>query len=341
MAEQTEPPDCDGSALNAEVLTTFEKPAVAFIPSVYNGPMHLGHLRTYMANWLYAKKVGWRLVVIMENCYRWACGRPEIHWMEKIHKLGLWPDEYILDRTWEPAIGRHHDGDYPLCQVDWRESSEPQLAYSEMTGRGEVLCPFQIPRGLLGKLYACTCDLNTIKDDLGDWFFRYDDPCGDRMDPWPEYGLARLRGGDCCYDNIVLDPVVGWIRKRKVHWTNQAYMRYVLHQHGVRLMVRGRDLKRHTAYQDFVADRFGWPKIETKFIGLVRDKDGNKLSKSVGAPLLNIANSWDLLECVLSSLGPLPDTDGPYGWSPRDYVAKWKWNAWHEQDVTEARCLPL
>lgn len=234
-----------------------------FAPSP-TGFLHIGSARTALFNWLYAKKVGGKFCLRIEDTDKARSTQEAIQAIiEGLKWLGLeWDDEIVMQST---RCERH----------------------------------IQIVQELiaLGQAYYCYLSLEEIED------IRSKNPYSKIKSPWrdqdkaPRAGIrpvVRLRSRDSG-EIIIMDKVQGEV---KVGYSelddmvllrsddSPTYMAAVViddHDMGVNFIIRGDDHLTNTFRQLQIYKALGWKEPTYAHIPLIHGADGTKLSKRHGA----------------------------------------------------------
>ena len=257
-----------------------------FAPSC-NAPLHMGSLRTALANYLWARKVGAELVVFLEHCTgplcRWADATQYGDVLGMLLRLDLVPDLVWID---QPS----RDGHMPYRDLDTRWPVAPEHRES---------------------LYPCTCGVRS---------FRYAaDPCAHTTPRYvPDHAPLRSRVGE--------HGIFAYRHGGGEFWTAAGAYAVIGHEYGITDAVRGNDLVSVASEERALMLALGLHPPTTHTIGCVTH-DGAKLSKSTGdidapASLLLRFDPMRVLRVLVESL--LPADLDPLSLAMDDYVAAFR-----------------
>jgi len=240
------------------------------------GRLHLGHLANAIYVWGFARRLGGRVLLRIEDHDRQRC-RPEYEFalLDDLDRLGLGADE--------PSTTELRSGPSPYRQSDCGPIYA--AAVEELARATDV--------------YACDCSRSTFATWREANGRAWSGPgCPGRcrkqgLELRPGLALrAALGDGEEAWDDLLLGPQSGPVsgdgdlpvRDRNGNWTYGFCVVVDDQRHGVDLAVRGRDLSGATPAQIRLARLLGRP-VPPRFAHhpLVRRPDGSKLSKSDGA----------------------------------------------------------
>jgi glutamyl-Q tRNA(Asp) synthetase len=245
-----------------------------------SGPLHAGSLVAALASWLDARAHGGRWLVRIEDVDgpRTVPGAAD-EIVRQLHALGMVPDEAPVHQSQRGAryaaaldALRERDLAYP-CGCT-RKAIETELAaMGQPAQRGaELVYPGTCRHGLHGKTARA-------------WRLR----CGDDMRPvviaWQDRRLgAQQQDVTHTVGDFVLQRADGpWAYQLAVVVDDAAQ--------GITDVVRGEDLADNTARQIHLQRRLGLPTPRYLHTPLVLDAHGDKLSKSNGAPALDVSDA--------------------------------------------------
>jgi glutamyl-Q tRNA(Asp) synthetase len=244
-----------------------------------SGPLHAGSLVAALASWLDARAHGGRWLVRIEDVDgpRTLPGAAD-EIVRQLHALGLVPDETPVHQSQRGALYaaaldalRERDLAYP-CGCT-RKAIEGELAaMGQPAQRGaELVYPGTCRHGLQGKTARA-------------WRLR----CGDDTQPvhiaWHDRRLgAQQQDVTHAVGDFVLQRADGpWAYQLAVVIDDAAQ--------GITDVVRGEDLADNTARQIHLQHLLGLPTPRYLHTPLVLDAHGDKLSKSNGAPALDVSD---------------------------------------------------
>jgi len=257
-----------------------------------SGPLHAGSLVAALASWLDARAHGGRWLVRIENVDspRTDPGA-EAAILAQLTALGLLPDATPVRQSeraalYEGALAALRKADlvYP-CGCTRREIDDELEALGMPAQRGEErVYPGTCRHGLQGKVERA-------------WRLR----CGsDRRPVEIEWQDRRL--GPQVQD--VTHAVGDFILKRADGpWAYQLAVVVDDAAQGITHVVRGEDLADNTARQIHLQRMLGVPTPSYLHTPLVRDARGEKLSKSNGAPPLDVSDPLAVLRTAALVLG--------------------------------------
>jgi glutamyl-tRNA synthetase len=243
-----------------------------FAPSP-TGYLHIGGARTALFNWLYAKRLGGRMLLRIEDTDR-ARSTPEAI-------------EAILDGLkW---LGLDWDGDVVY-----------QFARAE---RHRAVAEEMLAKGAAYKCYATAAELEAMREEAraAGKPMKYDGRWRDRSDAdrasaeaaglKPVIRLRAPQAGETVVDDLVQGRVT-WANENLDDLVllrsdgNPTYMLAVVvddHDMGVTHVIRGDDHLTNAARQTQIYHAMGWVVPSMSHIPLIHGPDGAKLSKRHGA----------------------------------------------------------
>jgi len=255
-----------------------------FAPSP-TGFLHIGGARTALFNWLYAKKLGGKMLLRIEDTDRERSTEPAIAAiLDGLKWLGLdWDGEVIYQFT---RAARH------------REIAETLLA------SGKAYRCYATPEQLTLMREKARAEGRTR---LYDGMWRDRDPSEAPADIKPTIRLMAPQSGE----TVIEDQVQG-----RVVWQNEnlddlvllrgdgnpTYMLAVVvddHDMGVTHIIRGDDHLINAARQKQIYDALGWDIPSMSHIPLIHGPDGSKLSKRHGALGVDAYRSLGYLPAAL------------------------------------------
>ena len=263
-----------------------------FAPSP-TGYLHIGGARTALFNWLFARKMGGKYLLRIEDTDR-ARSTPEAI-------------EAILDGLdW---LGLKHDGQ---TIFQFARAERHRQAAAEMIARGTAFRCYATPDEVEKLREAAHAEGRAIRSPYRDGA---PSPAADA--PF----VVRLRApdaGDILNDDLIQGPVR--IAARDIDDLvllradgNPTYMLSVVvddHDMGVTHVIRGDDHLTNAARQIPIFQAMGWTPPKFAHVPLIHGEDGKKLSKRHGAQAVH---EW-------RDMGYLPEAMNAYlmrlGWSP-------------------------
>ena len=259
-----------------------------------SGALHAGSLVAALASWLDARAHGGRWLVRIEDMDgpRTAPGA-EAEVLRQLQALGLVPDETPVRQSERGALYanalqalRDADRAYP-CGCTRREIETELAAMGQPAQRGaEVVYPGTCRNGLNGKPARA-------------WRLR----CGDQTNvAWHDRRLgAQQQDVTHAVGDFVLQRADGpWAYQLAVVVDDAAQ--------GITHVVRGEDLADNTARQIHLQRLLGVPTPIYLHTPLVLDARGQKLSKSNGAPALDVRDALTVLRKAALALGLAADS---------------------------------
>jgi glutamyl-tRNA synthetase len=255
-----------------------------FAPSP-TGFLHIGGARTALFNWLYAKKLGGKMLLRIEDTDR--------------------------ERSTEPAIAAILDG-LKWLGLDW----DGEVVYQfTRAARHREIAETLLANGKAYRCYATPDQLTAMREKaraegrtrLYDGMWRDRDPAEAPADIKPTIRLRAPQTGE----TVIEDQVQG-----RVVWQNEnlddlvllrgdgnpTYMLAVVvddHDMGVTHIIRGDDHLINAARQKQIYDALGWDIPSMSHIPLIHGPDGSKLSKRHGALGVDAYRSLGYLPAAL------------------------------------------
>ncbi len=274
-----------------------------------SGALHAGSLVAALASWLDARAHGGRWLVRIEDVDgpRAAPGA-EQEILRQLHALGLVPDEPPLRQSTRGAVYasalqalRAADRAYP-CGCTRREIEAELAAMGQPAHHAaQTVYPGTCRDGLNGKPARA-------------WRLR----CGDAVTvEWHDRRLGPQR-------QDVARSVGDFILQRADGpWAYQLAVVVDDAAQGITHVVRGEDLADNSARQIHLQRLLALPTPLYLHTPLVRDVRGDKLSKSKGAPTLDVTVAQPALDAAARTLGLIVAArDRPEDWL-NDAVAAW------------------
>ncbi len=259
-----------------------------FAPSP-TGPLHAGSLVAALASWLDARAHGGRWLVRIEDVDRPRCvpGADE-RILAQLAALGLQPDAPPVyqsgrERLYQAALDQLVEAGraYP-CGCSRKDIEQAGLAHGHARERhGELIYPGTCRDGLQGKP-ARAWRLRTEGADPVTWTDR-------RVGP-QQQDVAREVG------DFVLQRADGL-------WAYQLAVVVDDADQGITDVVRGEDLTDNTARQILLQGALGLPTPRYLHTPLVRNAQGEKLSKQSGAAPLDAGRPLERLQEAAAVLG--------------------------------------
>ena len=260
-----------------------QPPKIQFAPSP-SGAFHIGSLRTYLANYLWARRNRWMLALKIDGSATALTRFPYIRsLLECLAWLKLEPDE----TSFSPLLMREFFQARPLSRL------------------------LRKVMATAAQCYLCSCALEAESEERAR-AISYDyaeDPCAVEplaMDPncailaagpdsaavsGPRYilrlplsskePLRTVAGGVLCQQ--FANPVIGVIAGNRFYAVGALAMYLMDLMNGITCAIRGVDIASIVAATQTVGGRIGAGLPETLLVAIVGDSDGAKLSKSAGA----------------------------------------------------------
>lgn len=274
-----------------------------FAPSP-TGPLHAGSLVAALASWLDARAHGGRWLVRIEDVDLPRCvpgAEQEI--LRQLHGLGLVPDEAAVRQSdrgalYQAALDRLVDAGlaYP-CGCTRRDIELALSAQGHAHARHEE------------RVYPGTCRHGLNGKPARSWRVKVGELDRPVVIDWHDRRLGAMR-------QDVTQEVGDFVLKRADGlWAYQLAVVVDDAAQGITDVVRGEDLADNTARQLHLQRLLGLPAPRYLHTPLVLDASGEKLSKTSGAPPLELSRPLECLRdaaCCLS-LAPVDASDVP-GW---------------------------
>jgi glutamyl-Q tRNA(Asp) synthetase len=265
-----------------------------FAPSP-SGPMHAGSLVAALASWLDARAHGGTWLVRIEDVDGpRTAPDAESEILRQLQALGLVPDATPVRQSersalYESALQqlRRAQLAYP-CSCTRREIETELAALGQPAKRGAEL------------VYPGTCRNSLRGKPARAWRLR----CGDNIRiAWHDRRLGeQLQDVTHAVGDFVLQRADGpWAYQLAVVVDDAAQ--------GITHVVRGEDLADNTARQIHLQRLLGLPTPRYLHTPLLRDVRGDKLSKSNGAPALDVSDPLATIHAAADVLG-LPRSAG-------------------------------
>ncbi len=280
-----------------------------FAPSP-SGPLHAGSLVAALASWLDARAHGGTWLVRIEDVDgpRTAPGA-EAEILRQLHALGLVPDASPVRQSersalYERALQRLRDAQLAYaCGCTRREIEAELAALGQPAERGaELVYPGTCRNGLNGKPARA-------------WRLR----CGDNVPiVWRDRRLGKQQ-------QDVAHAVGDFVLQRADGpWAYQLAVVVDDAEQGITDIVRGEDLADNTARQIHLQHLLGLPTPRYLHTPLLRDARGDKLSKSNGAPALDVSDPLAALQAGAEVLGLPPSTAAASNDALQHMVHAWR-----------------
>ena len=258
-----------------------------------SGPLHAGSLVAALASWLDARAHGGRWWVRIEDVDgpRTEPGA-EADILRQLHALGLLPDaaperQSARGAYYQAALDRLRNSQraYP-CGCSRREIEGELEALGQPARRGQE------------RIYPGTCRAGLAP---GRKARAWRALCGDARAPVQiEWSDRRLGPQQQDVTHAVGDFV---LKRADGPWAYQLAVVVDDAQQRVTDVVRGEDLADNTARQIHLQHLLGLPTPRYLHTPLVRDARGEKLSKSQGAPALDVGDPLAVLRDAALALG--------------------------------------
>jgi glutamyl-Q tRNA(Asp) synthetase len=267
-----------------------------FAPSP-TGPLHAGSMAAALASWLDARVHGGRWLVRIEDVDTPRClPGADAEILRQLTACGLVPDEAPVWQSHRGALYAaaletlHAAGLAYGCRCTRREIALVQAASGhDRTRHGELV-------------YPGTCR-----------------PGGAQPVAWGEARAVRLltvqpNGAEVCLDwtddrlgpqrqNISREVGDFVLRRADGLWAYQLAVVVDDALQGVTHVVRGEDLADNTPRQIWLQRCLGLPTPRYRHTPLVRDAQGEKLSKQTGAPAVAVERPVEVLRAAAAALG--------------------------------------
>lgn len=292
----------------------FSAPIVRFAPSP-NGLLHVGHARSAMLNWRFAKARGGTFLLRIEDIDT-TRARPEFEAaiMEDLRWLGIdWPEpvrrqsEHFAE--YEAALGelRRLGLLYPAFLS--RGEIAARVAEIERSGKAWPRDPDGAPhypgndrrlsasdrdrKIATGAPHAWRLDMQAVLDGLGEALF------------WTEHGSGPAgETGPIAADPGAWGDVI--LARRDVPASYHLSVTVDDALQGITDVIRGEDLFPATSVHRLLQHLLGLPAPAYHHHGLVRDSDGRKLSKSDGATSIASLRRQGATPCDILALAGVP-----------------------------------
>jgi glutamyl-tRNA synthetase len=280
-------------------------PVVTRIAPSPTGMMHIGTARTALFNWLYARRMGGKFLIRVEDTDRERSTPDAVQAIfDGMAWLGLAPDEEpIFQHT---RAERHREAALELLTRGgaYRDyMTVEELAGERERARAEgrpIRSPWRDREPLAGENQPYVIRLRapqegeTVVHDLvkGDVVFRnreLDDLILLRADGSPTYNLA-----------VIVDD----------------------HDMGITHVIRGDDHLSNTARQILIYEGLGWPLPKFGHLPMIHGPDGAKLSKRHGAQAVR----------EFADMGYLPE-------AMRNYLARLGWGHGDDEIFSDAQAI--
>ncbi len=265
-----------------------------FAPSP-SGPLHAGSVMAALASWLDARAQGGRWLVRIEDVDgpRTEPGATETI-LRQLQALGLVPDD-------APVFQSHRSARYQAA-LDRLVAAD--LAYPCGCTRREIeaeLAALGLPATAgTERVYPGTCRHGLQGRPARAWRLR----CGDARAPVRVAWQDRRLGAQI--QDVTREVGDFVLRRADGPWAYQLAVVVDDAEQGITDVVRGEDLADNTARQVHLQRLLGLPAPRYLHTPLVRDAQGHKLSKSRGAPALDVSDALTALRDAGRALG-LPD----------------------------------
>jgi glutamyl-Q tRNA(Asp) synthetase len=267
-----------------------------FAPSP-TGPLHAGSMAAALASWLDARVHGGRWLVRIEDVDTPRCvPGAEAEILRQLTACGLVPDEAPVWQSrrgalYAVALERLHAAGLAYgCRCTRREIALAQTALGhDRTRHGELVYPGTCrPGGAQPVAWAeaRAVRLLTVAPDGGDVVI-----------DWTDARLGPQR------QNVTREVGDFVLRRADGLWAYQLAVVVDDALQGVTHAVRGEDLADNTPRQIWLQRCLGLPALRYRHTPLVRDAQGEKLSKQTGAPAVAVERPVEVLRAAAAALG--------------------------------------
>ena len=288
-------------------MTQNGKPVLRFAPSP-TGYLHIGGARTALFNWLYARHVGGKFLLRIEDTDR--------------------------QRSTPEAIAAILNG-LTWLGLDW--DGEPIYQFAR-AGRHREVSEQLLSKGLAYRCYATAEELDEMRkaQRAANQPVRYDGSWRERNPSEAPKGapfVIRLKAPQTG-ETIVHDLVQGDVRFENAQLDDMVMLRsdgtptYMLavvvddNDMGVTHVVRGADHLNNAARQLQIINAMGWPVPVYGHVPLIHGEDGAKLSKRHGALAVE----------AYRDMGYLPE-------AMRNYLLRLGWSHGDDEIITTAKAI--
>lgn len=267
-----------------------------FAPSP-TGPLHAGSMAAALASWLDARVHGGRWLVRIEDVDTPRClPGADAEILRQLTACGLVPDEAPVWQSHRGALYAaaletlHAAGLAYGCRCTRREIALVQAASGhDRTRHGELVYPGTCrPGGAQPVAWgaARAVRLLTVQPDGAEVCLDWTD---DRLGP--QHQNIHREVGDFV------------LRRADGLWAYQLAVVVDDALQGVTHVVRGEDLADNTPRQIWLQRCLGLPTPRYRHTPLVRDAQGEKLSKQTGAPAVAVDRPVEVLRAAAAALG--------------------------------------
>ena len=274
-----------------------------FAPSP-TGYLHIGGARTALFNWLFAKRMGGKYLLRIEDTDR-ARSTPDA-----ISKI-------IEGLDW---LGLEHDGQITF---QYARAGEHRAAAEEMVQRGTAFRCYMTPEEQEAARAQAHTEGRAIRSPWRDggsppdrpYVVRLRAPEGDVVNNDMIQGTVTIKGRDI--DDLVLLRANG----------DPTYMLSVVvddHDMGVTHVIRGDDHLTNAARQIPIFQAMGWTPPRFAHVPLIHGEDGKKLSKRHGAQAVH----------EYRDMGYLPE-------GLTSYLMRLGWSPGHDNILTKEEAAPI
>lgn len=267
-----------------------------------SGPLHAGSLASALASWLDARASGGAWLLRIEDVDGPRCppGVSEVI-LGQLARCGLWPDE---PPWWQSQRGAAYAQALQRLQ-------QAGLAYSCACTRSEI-ARAGVAQGQVHQRHAEWIYPGTCRPERGGlagrsgraWRFHTGEP--GRMLHWSDRSLGPQ------HQDVAREVGDFVLRRADGCWAYQLAVVIDDADQGITHVVRGADLTDNTARQILLQRALNLPEPAYLHHPLVRAIDGEKLSKSHGAPPVDLSDPVGALCRAAAALGlPLSAALGP------------------------------
>ncbi|MES2342023.1 MAG: glutamate--tRNA ligase [Pseudomonadota bacterium] len=267
-----------------------DRPVVTRIAPSPTGYMHIGTARTALFNWLYAKRMGGKFLLRIEDTDRERSTLPAVQAIfDGMAWLGLTPDE---EPVFQAARADRH-----------------VLAAQELLSRGRAYRDYMTPDELTAEREIARAEGRAVRSPWRDQDANFNDRPFVVRFKGPQEGetvIHDLVKGDVTFKNKDLDDLI-ILRTDGTPTYNLAVI-VDDHEMGITHVIRGDDHLNNAARQTLIYEALGWEVPIWAHLPMIHGPDGAKLSKRHGAQAVS----------EFDDMGYLPE-------AMRNYLARLGW----------------